>query len=180
MLPPELIEAAESLSRELRARSQTLTTVESCTGGLVGAAITALPGSSDIYPGGYITYSNELKQRMVGVSANILKTHGAVSAQTAIEMAMGGLGHTNADHAIAITGIAGPNGGSDEKPVGTVWICVCGPERKTDCRRFLFPGERPSVRESSAISAMRMLIQMLKGNREALAHEEARYDGSDA
>ncbi len=175
MLPQGLIEAAASLSQKLRERAQIITTVESCTGGLVGASITAIPGSSDIYPGGFITYSNGLKQRMVGVSLDTLKAHGAVSAQTAIEMAMGGMRQTNADWSISITGIAGPGGGSDEKPVGTVWICGASSGTQ-DCRRFVFPGDRDQVRQRAARSSMQLAIQSLGGVATRLEHEAERFD----
>lgn len=176
MLPKELIETAEKLSEALRARAQTLTTVESCTGGLVGAAITALPGSSDIYPGGFITYSNTLKQQLVGVSPDTLSTHGAVSAQTAIEMARGGLRQVASDYAISISGIAGPDGGTAQKPVGTVWICSAGQEARIDCRRFVFPGDRAKIRRDSAITAMSILCQMVQGHDTPLMHEQERAD----
>lgn len=170
-----LLQVAKELSDRLRSRELSITTVESCTGGLVGACITALPGSSDIYPGGFITYSNELKQRMVGVSFATLKAHGAVSAQTAIEMAVGGLSQTEADLAISITGIAGPDGGSKEKPVGTVWICAANREGKKDCRRFIFSGGRDEVRARSAAVSMRMAIQALEDELATLDHEAERW-----
>ena len=177
MIPDSLLQSTRELSGLLRARGRRITTVESCTGGLVGACITALPGSSDIYPGGFISYSNELKQRVVGVSTDTLVSHGAVSAQTGIEMAVGGLQHTQADLAIAITGIAGPDGGSQEKPVGTVWICIASREGYQDCRRFIFPGDRDQVRAQSADASMRMAIQALEGGVASLPHEAERWQG---
>lgn len=172
-----LDEAVESLSRSLRARTMTISTVESCTGGMLGAAITALAGSSELYPGGIITYSNRLKRDLAGVSEDTLRTHGAVSAQTAIEMAQGGRVRLGADLAIAITGIAGPGGGSEHKPVGTVWICVAGAGEIIDCRRFVFPGDRSAVRLASAISAAGMAIQRLENRPATLEHERERFDG---
>ncbi len=177
MLSESLITGAEEMSHILRHRGQRITTVESCTGGLVGASITALPGSSDIYPGGFITYSNELKHALVGVSPDTLEAHGAVSAQTAIEMAFGGRSSAHAQFAIAITGIAGPNGGTDDKPVGTVWICTAGPDDSFDCRRFVFPGNRDEIREQSAISSVRMVIQKLNSEPQTLGHEHERIEG---
>ena len=141
---------------------------------MVGAAITELPGSSAYYPGGFITYSNELKQSMVGVSSSTLEAHRAVSSQTAVEMARGGIRRTHAEYAIAITGIAGPDGGSPEKPVGTVWICVASSEDQADCRRFVFPGNRDEVRGYSCVSSIEMAIQMISDTRNELPHEHER------
>jgi len=174
MLSEPVTEHAQKLSRLLRERGLQITTIESCTGGLVGASITALAGSSDVYPGGFITYCNELKHTMVGVSHGTLKAHGAVSPQTAIEMARGGQSRIGCGYAIAITGIAGPDGGSDEKPVGTVWICIAGPDEAVDCRRFVFPGDRQQVRERSAISSLQMASQMITQQPDPLEHERER------
>lgn len=168
--------ASERLAEHLLAQSFSVTTIESCTGGLVGAAITALPGSSAYYPGGFVTYSNTLKHELVGVSNDTLKSLGAVSAPAAIEMAKGGRRSAHADFAIAITGIAGPDGGSIEKPVGTVWICVAGPGTLVDCRRFVFPGDRAQVREQSCLHAIEMTIQTITVDRIPLPHEHERVD----
>lgn len=172
-----LIATAEELSRLLRERGRGITTVESCTGGLVGATITAVSGSSEIYPGGFITYCNELKHTMVGVSLETLRMHGAVSSQTAIEMARGGQAQVRTNYAMAITGIAGPGGGSEEKPVGTVWICVVGPDALIDCRRFVFPGDRQQIRHHAALSALRMAILMITQHPKSLDHELERIEG---
>lgn len=168
----------EELARLLREQHMTITTIESCTGGLVAAALTNLPGISDVFPGGFVTYSDPLKQHMVGVQRSTLEAHGAVSADTAIEMAIGGAINADASIAIAITGIAGPNGGSAEKPVGTVWICIAQRaadhaselddvlsetqvDAEIDCRRFVFDGDRSVIRSQSVIAALSMAIQML-------------------
>ena len=173
-LTQDIVESSRRLATHLIANQSSITTVESCTGGMVGAAITSLPGSSKYYPGGFITYSNELKQCMVGVSFSTLEAHGAVSSQTAVEMARGGIRRTHAEYAIAITGIAGPDGGSPEKPVGTVWICVASSEDRVDCRRFGFPGNRDEVRACSCVSAIEMAIQMISDTRNELPHEHER------
>ena len=149
----------------LKTRNQTLATVESCTGGLLGQLITETPGSSAIYRGGFITYTNELKQRLVGVPAEVFAPGGpgAVSRECAESMARGGLRTANADHALAITGIAGPDGGSPDKPVGTVWIALASkgngdPNPATvRSRRFLFTPDRANIRDWSARSALAML-----------------------
>ncbi|MFG0312789.1 MAG: CinA family protein [Phycisphaerales bacterium] len=167
--------ASERLAECLRARALTLTTIESCTGGMLGASITAIPGSSSLYPGGLVTYSNRLKHELAGVSNETLSVHGAVSPQTAVEMAHGGRARIGADYAISITGVAGPDGGSDEKPVGTVWICIAGPDESIDCRRFQFPGDRENVRTWSCIHAIEMAIQAIMGDKEMLAHEAEQF-----
>ncbi len=146
----------------VRAHNQTLVSVESCTGGLVGKSITDLAGISDVYLGGYITYSNEQKSIAVGVDPNTLESHGAVSSQVAIEMAQGGCQSSGAKLGISTTGIAGPTGGSDHKPIGTVWICVCAQSERFDCRKFVFPGDRSQVREHARASAIEMMIQLLE------------------
>ncbi len=153
--------ASESLvevtAELLRARGDTVCTVESCTGGLLGAALTELAGSSAFYAGGFVTYTNDLKTRLAGVDPETLAAHGAVSAPVARAMALGGLERTGADHALGITGIAGPGGGSDSKPVGTVWIARASAAGSTDIRRFVFSGDRDAVRAWSWRTALGML-----------------------
>ncbi len=119
-LPPELVAAARAVITENRARGRRVAVAESCTGGLVSAALTSIPGSSDVFEVGFITYSNDAKMSALGVDSNILETFGAVSIATAWSMAQGTLDHSTADVAVSITGIAGPDGGSEKKPVGTV------------------------------------------------------------
>lgn len=147
----------------LRQRRQTLATVESCTGGLLGAALTDIAGASDVYRGGWVTYTNEMKTAEIGVPRDLLERHGAVSREVARAMAEGGRRASSADWAIGITGIAGPGGGSDTKPVGTVWIGVAAPDRAPDVRRFVIPGSRHDVREWSVRSALGMLRLGLLG-----------------
>ncbi len=172
----EIDQLVEELSKLLRANGQTLATVESCTGGLVGAAMTGPAGASDVFVGGLLTYSNEAKETLAGVRAATLKAHGAVSGPVAIEMASGGRARLGADIAVSITGIAGPGGGSDEKPVGTVWVCVDAAGSR-DCRLFVFPGDREAVRAWSVVSALGLVIQMLGGRSESLLHECERFEG---
>lgn len=152
----------------LRRASQTLTVVESCTAGLLGSLIGEIPGASDVFAGGWITYSNRLKHSQVGVPEELLAAHGAVSAQTAAAMARGGLERGGADHCLAITGIAGPSGGSEEKPVGTVYIAhgnrhPQGQHALIDVRRFQMAGDRESIRQWSARSALAILWYALAG-----------------
>lgn len=159
---------AFAVSALLRARGERVTTAESCTGGLLAKWLTDGPGSSDIFVGGWTAYTNEFKQRELAVRAEVLATHGAVSRETAVAMARGAL-HASAEagapatHALAITGVAGPGGGSAEKPVGTVWIGRATRDGDEDVRRFLFPDQRDAVRERSALAALMMLRLKLIG-----------------
>jgi len=151
---------------ELRAGARTLAVVESCTGGVLGSMLTEVPGSSAVFMGGWITYANEMKARAVGVPTRTIEAHGAVSRQTAEAMAAGGLNASGADYCLSLTGVAGPGGGSPEKPVGMVWICLA--ERETgalDTRRFNMSGsDRRGVREWSARAAMMMLLLSLRAS----------------
>lgn len=120
VLPPELVATARRVIEENRAAGRCIAVAESCTGGLVSAALTEIAGSSDVFEAGFVTYSNEAKSRLLGVSSDVIETFGAVSIATAWAMAQGALNKAHADVAVAITGIAGPGGGSPKKPVGTV------------------------------------------------------------
>ena len=150
--------AAEVL-RTFEERGLKIATAESCTGGMVSAAITDLPGASNVLERGFVTYSNEAKAEMLGVSPETLAAHGAVSSETAHEMAAGALAHSHADVAVSITGIAGPGGGSPEKPVGLVWfgIAMRGREPRLEERRFGDTG-RAQVRRASVVTALRLLL----------------------
>lgn len=160
------------LSELLREQNRTLATVESCTGGMVGAAIVEPDGASDVYLGGFVTYSNMAKQMAVGVQASTLAEHGAVSGQVAIEMAMGGCGKLLATNSVAITGVAGSGGGSIEKPIGTVWICAATSTGSYDCRRFLFPNDgRTAIRQYALEASLMMCIGQLTGGYHKLDHE---------
>jgi len=162
----------------LRERQELLATVESCTGGLVGSILTSVSGASDVYVGGAITYSNSMKTKCVRVSSNTLEKFGAVSLQTAMEMANGALDAFEADIAISITGIAGPNGGTKDKPVGTVWIGIAHKSLKPDTRRFVFPGDRDSVRQLSAQAAIQIATQCLTQHIAPISHEQERFTGN--
>jgi nicotinamide-nucleotide amidase len=151
----------------LKAKVQTLATVESCTGGMLGQMLTAIPGSSAAYLGGLVTYSNQLKSAFASVPAETITAHGAVSRETATAMAVGGLRATRASHAVSITGIAGPDGGSTEKPVGTVWIALASAnptgDHALDVRGFRFTGDRIDVRIRACTTALTMLLFVLRG-----------------
>jgi len=150
----------------LRSRGRTLATAESCTGGWLGERITAVPGSSDYYPGGVVVYSNRLKESLLGVPAELLATHGAVSEAAARAMAGGVRRRLAADYGLAITGVAGPGGGSEDKPVGTVHLALAAPGdgeggERVEHRRVRFPGDRARVRWLSTQLALEMLRREL-------------------
>lgn len=150
----------ETVFRLLRERGATVTVAESCTGGAVGRLLTEVPGSSAVFREGYLTYSNEAKTKLLGVPEGLLKEHGAVSEPVALAMARGARAAAAADYAIAVTGIAGPDGGSAEKPVGLVHIAVCG-DSGAEGVRFVFAGNRETVRHRAsraALNTLRLLI----------------------
>ena len=147
---------AEKLVALLKAQGLTCATAESCTGGGVGSAITAVPGSSAVFAGGVISYSNEVKRDVLGVSDHTLQTVGAVSPETAAQMAEGARRLTKADVAVAVTGIAGPGGGSAEKPVGLVWFGLATADG-VRTEKAIFPGDREKVRSATVTHALGML-----------------------
>ena len=148
------------VGRLLRERGWTLTAAESCTGGLLAERITAVAGASDYFDRGFITYSNQAKMDLLGVTENLLRDHGAVSEPVARAMAAGARERAKADAALAITGIAGPSGGSPEKPVGTVFVASATREQ-TAVEKHLFVGERRQIQEKSAQAALRLLWRTL-------------------
>jgi nicotinamide-nucleotide amidase len=146
-----------------RVRGKRVATAESCTGGLVAAALTAIAGSSDVVECGFVTYSNAAKQKLLGVPAATLQRHGAVSGETAAAMAKGALKRSRADLAVSVTGIAGPSGGSKQKPVGLVHFAVVGRNGKILERRRLFGNiGRRRVRERSVIEALALLVRLAR------------------
>ena len=147
---------AEKLVELLKAQGLTCATAESCTGGGVGSAITAVPGSSAVFLGGVISYANDVKRDVLGVSDHNLQTVGAVSSEVAAQMAEGARRLLKSDLAISLTGIAGPDGGSDEKPVGLVWFGL-STASGTRTEKKLFRGDRNRVREQAVIHALGML-----------------------
>ncbi len=150
----------EALGRKLISSGLFLATAESCTGGGMGSGITSVPGASRWYAGGVITYSNHLKTRLLGVKEKTLAEHGAVSEQIALEMARGVRRITGADCSLSVTGIAGPDGATDEKPVGTVWTAVCCREVEQACLWHL-GGDRESIREGACARALGTLFELL-------------------
>lgn len=160
LLPQDLADLAERVISENRAAGRTVALAESCTGGLVCAALTEIPGSSEVLDRGYVTYSNEAKQQALGVSRDIIETFGAVSIACAWAMAQGALERSGADVAVAISGIAGPGGGSEQKPVGTVVFAraIRGSEELLGEERQLDGSSRESVRHQAALVALELLL----------------------
>jgi nicotinamide-nucleotide amidase len=156
---------AEHVLALCRARGWTLATAESCTGGLVAARLTDVPGSSDVFVGGVVAYSNAVKEAELGVPHETLERHGAVSPETAAAMAGGVRARLGADVAVSVTGIAGPDGGTEEKPVGLVYVHAESPEA-TRGIEFSFPGDRDSVRTRSAVVALHLVRRLLSQNRD--------------
>lgn len=154
----DLLTLSESLGARLLERGEWLATAESCTGGWVAQSITAVAGSSAWFDRGFVTYSNAAKQDMLGVPEATLRRHGAVSEATARAMALGAIAHSRADWALAITGIAGPGGGSPEKPVGTVCFAWARRDGGCEAQTGCFAGDRAAVREQSVGHALRGLL----------------------
>ena len=146
----------------LRARNLKLVTAESCTGGLISSRITDVPGSSRYFLGGIVSYAYEAKVSLVGVRWDTLNTQGAVSRETVLEMAHGARKQLKADIAIAVSGIAGPAGGTPEKPVGTTWIGLAAPDGEW-AKLFQFSGGRAENKSASATAALEMLLEYLQG-----------------
>ncbi|MGN0376781.1 MAG: CinA family protein [Suilimivivens sp.] len=151
----------EEVVLTLRKKGYDVTTAESCTGGMIAATLVNVAGVSEIYKEGYITYANEAKQRILGVKKETLEAYGAVSEQTAYEMALGVANAAGASCSVAVTGIAGPDGGTREKPVGLVYI-GCYVNGKVTVEKNLFQGDRLSVRKKAADQALKLLLDCLK------------------
>jgi PncC family amidohydrolase len=150
------------VGRLLRQAGMTLALVESCTGGLIAHRITNVPGSSDYFVGGIVSYSNDIKERVLGVQQTTLRNHGAVSEVTALEMARGGRRVCRADVALAVTGLAGPGGGTPEKPVGLVYVALAAPDGDW-VERHVWDGDRQENKERSAEAALDLLRRYLEG-----------------
>ena len=150
---------AKKLLSKLGQKGERVCCAESCTGGMIAATLTDIPGSSAIFSRGFVTYSNEAKIEMLGVKSETLELHGAVSGQTVSEMASGALTASNgeADFAIAVSGVAGPEGGSAEKPVGLVYICILKKGGIGKINRYIFDGDRHSVRVQTTQRALENL-----------------------
>jgi nicotinamide-nucleotide amidase len=177
ILPPELVAAARKVLDANRAAGRRIAVAESCTGGLVSAALTEIPGSSDVFDAGFVTYSNEAKHDVLKVGSDVLETFGSVSIAVAWSMAQGALTRTHADVAVAITGIAGPDGGTEKKPVGTVVFAqaVRGADPDhivADARHFENNG-RAGVRLQAALCALELLMPGAVGPEDTEADVES-------
>ena len=156
-------EVCAALAQVLIAKKLSIASAESCTGGMISAACTDLPGSSLWFERGFVTYSNAAKSDLLGVPASLIQTHGAVSEEVARAMAQGALEHSLADWSVAVTGIAGPTGGSAAKPVGTVWLAwACKSNGWCETQLQLFAGDRKTVREATTALALSRLLALLK------------------
>ena len=149
--------AAEALLAACRAKKLTLATAESCTGGMIAAALTDIAGSSDVVERGFVTYSNAAKTELLGVPAALIAAHGAVSAEVAAAMAEGALAHAPVDLAVSVTGIAGPGGATPGKPVGLVYFGLAERGGAAKTERHVFPGDRASVRHAAVERALALL-----------------------
>jgi PncC family amidohydrolase len=158
-----LTDLAVRLGALCTARGVRVATVESCTGGLVAHLITEVPGSSAYFVGGFVTYSDALKRELVGVAHDVLAAHGAVSAQVAMAMATGGRARTEADLAVSVTGIAGPDGGSPAKPVGLTYVAVAD-RVGVAVRRHVWAGDRSENKRLSAAAALDLLLERVEAS----------------
>lgn len=157
---PDKENIASAIAREMSARGKTLAVAESCTGGMLGAAITETPGASEFFRGGVITYHNDVKRQLLKVRQEALEEVGAVSEPVAQQMALGVRAALDADYGIGITGIAGPGGGTHEKPVGLVFICVSSAAGDI-VRKFNFTGGREEVRRQAVAAALGILQEKI-------------------
>ena len=159
MLPEELITRAARVVQLLTEKKHTLALAESCTGGLIASCITSVSGSSAVLERGFITYSNRSKTEEVNVDANLIIQHGAVSAEVAAAMAIGARKVANTDVGLSVTGIAGPSGGTADKPVGLVFLALSNKDN-VDVRRFQFSGDRDEIRRQAVVKALSMLVSV--------------------
>ncbi|MBV9757203.1 MAG: nicotinamide-nucleotide amidohydrolase family protein [Alphaproteobacteria bacterium] len=157
MIDEAILRDAARLLDECRARGLRLATAESCTGGLIAATLTAIAGSSDVVDRGFVTYSNAAKTELLGVPAELIARVGAVSREVAARMAESARDRSAADIAVSVTGVAGPGGGSAEKPVGLVWLGLAGRDGATSTARHVFPGDRAEIRRRSVAAALALL-----------------------
>jgi nicotinamide-nucleotide amidase len=166
-LPTDLLDLAKDVLVAAKAAGLRIATAESCTGGLVSGCLTAIPGSSTVIDSGFVTYSNEAKIRLLGVPRDAIASHGAVSDVVAAAMAEGALAQADADLAIACTGIAGPDGGTKEKPVGLVFLALAQTDQDAMVKRYVFAGTRTDIRRATVAAALELLLNRLKGEAQA-------------
>ncbi len=157
MIDDAILTTAEALLERCKAAGVMVATAESCTGGLIAATLTAIAGSSAVVDRGFVTYSNEAKSDLVGVPAALIEAHGAVSEPVARAMAEGAVARSRADIAVSVTGVAGPSGGSAEKPVGLVWFGCARRGGPTVSLHHVFPGDRMAIRKATVVEALRLV-----------------------
>ncbi|MBV9968258.1 MAG: CinA family protein [Alphaproteobacteria bacterium] len=157
MFDNETLSLAEAVLAACRARGWRVATAESCTGGLVAAALTAVSGASEVFERAFVTYSNEAKIEMVAVPSETIASHGAVSAQTAAAMARGAVRRAPADVALSVTGVAGPRGATQQKPIGLVYLGVARRDGACRVERRTFPGDRAEIRRAAVVVALQIL-----------------------
>jgi nicotinamide-nucleotide amidase len=157
MLPDTTMHEAEALLALCRSKGIMLAIAECCTGGLIAAALTALAGSSDVLDRGFVPYSNEAKNQMIGVPMELIECHGAVSEQVAVAMADGALARSRAAIAVSVAGVAGPGGGSADKPIGLVWFGLARTGKPAFSERQVFPGDRGAIRAATVAHAFQMI-----------------------
>ena len=162
LIDGEIRDLSEQLGAQLLSNAMVLATAESCTGGWISQAVTMVPGSSKWFDRGFVTYTNQSKHEVLGVRTSTLETEGAVSELTVREMAEGALQRSHAHCAIAVSGIAGPDGGTAGKPVGTVWIALALEDGATRAWRLQLQGDRHAVRRQTVLAALRALIDLLR------------------
>ncbi|MEQ9111414.1 MAG: nicotinamide-nucleotide amidohydrolase family protein [Rhodospirillaceae bacterium] len=161
-LPDDLTSLAKTVIQEAIAQGKTLATAESCTGGLISSCLTASSGSSAAFLAGFVTYADESKSKLLGVPADAINEFGAVSDVVAAAMAEGAIAYTDADLAVAVTGIAGPGGGSKEKPVGLVFLSLAERGQDAVIKRYVFAGTRDDVRRSTIGAALELVLSRLR------------------
>lgn len=161
MYSTEILAEAKALIDACAAAGIKMATAESCTGGLIGGALTAVPGSSAVFDRGFLTYSNEAKAEVLGVDTGVIEANGAVSEPVARAMAEGALARAPVGLTVAVTGIAGPGGGSADKPVGTVHFATAAPGKATLHEHHVFPGDRDAVRDATVLAALQLAARQL-------------------
>lgn len=158
MLPADIHDLARKVIESYAEQKRRIVTAESCTGGLIAGALTDIPGASDVLERGFVSYSNAAKIEVLGVMPDVLESYGAVSAQIAEAMAKGALEFSHADVAVSVTGIAGPGGGSAEKPVGLVHLALARRGEKVHSEQQVFPGDRSAIRRATVERALALLF----------------------
>lgn len=164
LFPPIIQDSAKQTIRLYATQKKRIVTAESCTGGLVAAALTSIPGASAVVERGFMTYSNDAKIDVLGVLPDVIKTYGAVSAEVAEAMAQGALAYSLADVAVSVTGIAGPDGGTPDKPVGLVFLGLATREGATFHYRCEFKGNREAIRFEAVVEALRLLLSLVESD----------------